>query len=340
MKLIDFEAHVFTPDYVNRMQRRKKLPRLELVDGPEGKWNRLWLTEEIWSSRAKTMAPLLDIDHLRLPEMDAAGVRIQVLTLAGPGCELFEPAEGTEAARTSNDELAGIIRKHPDRFVGMAALAPQEPEKAADELERCVRDLDFRGVKINSHIQGEYLDEEKYWVILERAEKLDVPIYIHPRLPSPDMLKPYAKYGYGLAGPGLGFAAETQLHAYRLIYSGVFDRYPNLKIILGHMGEGLPFWIFRMDHPWSALSDGKVSLAKKPSDYAKANFLITTSGMFFTPAILCGYMAMGADSIIFASDYPFEKSAHAATFMESVPICDKDKEKICCTNAQRLLKID
>ena len=340
MKLIDLEAHIFTKDYVECLRKRTGLPRMETVETDGEKWERIWLTEDIWSSRAKTMTPLLDEEKMRLAEMDAAGIDIQVLTLAGPGVELFEPSEATEVARKSNDELAEIVKRHPDRFIGMAAVAPQEPDKAADELERCVGELGFCGLKINSNVGGEYLDEEKFWVIFERAEKLDVPIYIHPRLPSPEMIKPYAKYGYGLAGPGLGFAAETQLHAYRLIYSGLFDRYPGLKIMLGHMGEGLPFWIFRMDHPWSGLSDGKVSLKRRPSDYAKDNFIITTSGMFYMPAIICGYLSMGAERIVFASDYPFEESSHAAAFMENVPICDEDKEKICFKNAEKLLKIE
>lgn len=340
MRIIDLEAHVFTRDYVDCLRHRKDYPRIETAGRNGKEEERIFLTREISSSRAKTMELLFDTEDKRLKEMDAAGIDMQVLTLAGPGVELFEAAEGTEQARKSNDELAQIIKGHPDRFVGMGAIAPQDPDRAADELERCVKELGFRGIKINSHVRGEYLDQEKYRVIFERAERLDVPIYIHPRLPSPQMIKPYADYGYGLAGPGLGFAAETQLHAYRLIYSGLFDRYPGLKILLGHMGEGMPFWLFRMDHPWSARSDGAVSLEWRPSDYAKKNFVITTSGMFYMPSIMCGYMAMGADSIVFASDYPFERSEHAADFIRNVPICDADKEKICHGNAERLLKLN
>lgn len=341
MKLIDFEAHIFTTDYVDYLRSRKDCPRMETVEVDGQKQDRIWLTPQICTSRAKTMVPLLDTAEIRLAEMDRAGITLQVLTLAGPGCELFEPSEAVEVVRKSNDELAEVIKRHPDRFAGMAAIAPQEPDKAADELERCIKELGFRGLKINSHVRGgEYLDDEKYRVIFERAEQLDVPIYIHPRLPSPQMIKPYADYGYGLAGPGLGFAAETQLHAYRLIYSGLFDRYPGLKIVLGHMGEGLPFWMFRMDHPWSSFSDGGVSLGRKPSDYVKDNFVITTSGMFYLPAILCGYLALGADNILFASDYPFEESSHAADFMRGVPICDGDKEKIGYGNAEKLLKLE
>jgi len=340
MKLIDMEAHILTESLLDCLRSRKDLPRLETVEEDGQKQDRLWFTKHIWSSHGKNMSSLVDAEEIRLREMDRAGVSIQVLSLAGPGCELFEPSEGVEVARKSNDEIAEVIKKQPDRFVGMAALAPQEPDEAANELERCVKELDFRGAKINSHVRGgEYLDDEKYWVIFERAEQLDVPVYIHPRLPSPAMIKPYADYGWGLAGPGLGFAAETLLHAYRLIYSGLFDKHPGLKIMLGHMGEGMPFWMFRMDRPWASRSIGKMPIKRKPSDYAKTNFVVTTSGNFYMPAILCGYLAMGADKIVFASDYPFEESLHAASFIKDVPICDADKEKICHGNAENLLKL-
>jgi 2,3-dihydroxybenzoate decarboxylase len=339
MKLIDFEAHFFTEDYVAYLRERTAAPRLETVETAGQKEERLWLNEDLYALRTHTLQPLLDFEDVRLAEMDAAGVSMQVLTLGGPGCEPFESSEGVEMASKSNDDLAKVIRKHPDRFVGFAALAPQDPDKAADELERCVRDLGFRGGKINSHVQGEYLDNEKYRGIFERAEKLDVPIYLHPRLPSPDMIKPYADYGYGLAGAALGFAAETQLHAYRLIYSGLFDKYPGLKILLGHMGEGLPYWMFRMDYPWLSRSGGRTPLARKPSDYVSTNFIMTTSGMFYMPAFMCAYLALGAGNIVFASDYPFEKSTQAAAFMGRLPVADKDKEKICFGNAERLLKL-
>ena len=271
--------------------------------------------------------------------MDQAGISIQALTLGGPGCEPFEPSEGVEMAGKSNDELARVIKRHPERFVGFAALAPPDPDRAADELERCVLDLGFRGAKITSHIQGEYLDDEKYWCIFERAERLGVPIYLHPRLPSPSMLKPYAEYGYGMAGAALGFAAETQLHAYRLVYSGLFDKHPGLIIVLGHMGEGLPYWMSRMDYPWFSRSGGRTSLERRPSEYVSSNFVMTTSGMFYMPAFMCAYLALGAEKIVFATDYPFEKGKQAAGFMDRLPICDTDRKKICSENAEKLLKL-
>ena len=153
------------------------------------------------------------------------------------------------------------------------------------------------------------------------------------------MIGPYADYGYGLAGAALGFAAETQLHAYRLIYSGLFDNFPRLKIMLGHMGEGLPFWMFRMDYPWLSRSGGRTALLRRPSDYVGTNFIMTTSGMFYMPAFMCAYFAVGAANIVFASDYPFEKSKQAAAFMARLPVCKTDREQICHRNAEKLLKL-
>lgn len=339
MKIIDFETHFFTEEFVNYMQSRKEPPNFATMDVGGKKEEGVWFAPGVWGPRTKNLKALLDLDQGRIEEMDAAGISVQVLSLAGPGCELFEPSEGTEQARKSNDRLSEAIKRHPDRYLGFAALAPQDPDGAAKELERTVKEFGFKGAKINSHVRGgEYLDDEKYWVILEKAEKLGVPIYIHPRIPSPQMLKPYADYGYALSGAALGFGAETALHAMRLILSGVFDRYPKLNIILGHLGEALPFWLDRLDR--KAQTHGvKVKLQRKPSDYIRDNFVMTFSGMFFTPAFMCVYLALGAESILFASDYPFEPSKDATEFMERAPICDSDKYKICYSNAEKLLNL-
>jgi len=274
--------------------------------------------------------------------MDAVGISIQVLSLSPPSCEQFDAPEGTALARKINDYLSKAISKYPDRFIGLAVLAPQDPPRAADELERAVTELGFKGANINSHIRDEYLDDRKYWCILEKAESLDVPIYIHPNIPSPSMLKPYAEYGMALAGPPLGFGAEVALHVMRLIYSGVFDRYPGLKIILGHLGEALPFWLERIDYFWSKPRyDDKFrpQNTRKPSDYIKDNFIMTTSGMNFMPAFMATYLALGADRIAFAADYPYENCELAVKSIEAIPVCDTDKEKIFHLNAERLFKL-
>jgi len=339
MKIIDFEAHFFTEDFLNYLRSRNSPPNLTIRDLDGKKEECMYFTPDLWVPRSKNLKATLDLGEGRITEMDQAGITMQVLTLAGPGCELFEPEEGVEESRKSNDRLAEAINKHPERFIGFAALAPQNPTEAVKELDRAVRGLGFKGALIHSHVRGgEYLDEEKYFPIFEKAVELDVPIYIHPRIPSPQMLKPYADYGFALAGAALGFAAETSLHAMRLIMSGIFDRFPGLKIILGHLGEGLPFWLDRLDRKGIGFG-GRVKLQRKPSEYICDNFFITFSGMFFTPAFLCAYLALGADNILFASDYPYESLKDAIQFLNNLPISESDKLKICYSNALRILKI-
>ena len=342
MKRISVEEHFHTEEYVELLRSRKDYPMVEISeDKQHNKLELLWCAPGYYLPRKPGITDrLLDVAEVRLKEMDEAGVDMQVLSLVSPGPEIFDASTGTAVARSTNDELSGIIKQYPQRFAGFAALAPQDPRGAADELERAVKELGLKGAKINSHIRGEYLDDQKFWVIFERAEKLGVPIYIHPREPSPDMLKPYLTYP-ALAGSMWGYAAETGLHAMRLICSGVFDKYPGLKIMLGHLGEALPFWLWRLDQRWhkgEGASDPLVKkLMKKPSEYIKNNFLVTTSGMFWEPALLCVYLALGADSILFAVDYPFEDSKEAVEFLDTVSICDRDKEKIYHLNAEKLL---
>jgi 2,3-dihydroxybenzoate decarboxylase len=234
-----------------------------------------------------------------------------------------------------NNILAETITKYPTRFSALASIAPQDPEEAAKELERAVKELGLKGASINSHTKGEYLDEKKYWVILEKAANLGVPIYIHPRGPSPDMVKPYLGYPR-LDSAMLGFSHEVSLHALRLICSGVFDQFPNLNIVLGHMGEALPYWLWRMDNMWQR-GNFPNQPKRLPSEYMKSNFYIDTSGMFWEPPLLCAYLALGADRILFAVDYPMESNETAVRFIDSASIADSDKEKICHLNAEKLL---
>lgn len=280
---------------------------------------------------AKLVARLLDVGDGRLEEMDRDGIDMEVLSLISPGVQMLDTPAATAMAREVNDWLAEKIGRNPDRFAGFATIAPQDPGSAAEELERAVKELGLKGACINSHTKGEYLDEMKYWVIFEKAEALDVPIYLHPRSPSPDMLKPFMAYPL-LNSAMQGFAAETSLHATRLMCSGVFDRYPGLKIILGHMGEALPFFMKRMDSKWHL-----IETQKTPSEYLRQNFFISTSGMFWEPPLLCCLQALGADRILFAVDSPIEPKEEAVEFIESASIPESDKRKICHLNAEKLL---
>jgi len=339
MKKIDTEAHFYTREYQDYLFSRKETPREELYKG----YVRLWYEPRIWEPHGLEIEDrLLDLNEGRLRNMDIAGIDMQVLSLSTPGCEQFSPAKGIALSKKTNEELSKAINKHPDRFIGLAALAPQRPEEAALELERAVKELGLKGAKINSHIRGNYLDSKKYWPIFETAESLDVPIFLHPNTPNPSMIEPYTDYGFALAGPTWGFAAEVALHTMRLIYSGVFDRYPNLKIILGHLGEGIIFWLYRIDFsfkkPWME-EEIRPTIKRLPSEYIRQNFFINTSGMYSFPALIHVLLELGADHIMFAADYPYENIEEAAKFIERIPLSDVDKDKIQHSVAEKLFKI-
>jgi len=346
VKKIAIEEHFHTEEYIKYLYSRKDWPRREIIE-EEGKR----IAREWWSPTNSRLMdpnrpnPLTDLGEGRLKRMDEAGIDMQVLSLSFPGVELFDAAEGTAMARSINDELSGAVKRNPDRLAGLAAIAPQNPEAAANELERAVLKLGLKGAVVNGHIRGEYLDDRKYWVIFERAEKLDVPIYIHPKMPPPDMIKPYLAYP-GLASAMLGFSAEASLHAMRLILSGVFDKYPRLKIILGHLGEAIPFWLWRIDSRWMEEKKADPSSAAFYKDYLKSpaqcfrdNFYITLSGMFWQPVLQFVCSVLGSDKVMFATDYPYESSQLAAEFIESVQLSNTDKERICYLNAEKLLRL-
>jgi 5-carboxyvanillate decarboxylase len=339
LKKIAVEEHFFTQNYLDYMRSRSGITQIPETKGDKGTFEKL----ENVVPRPGELEECLDVDHGRLKDMDEAGIDMQVLSFSSPGVEGMDNAnDATEMARNTNDELAQIVKRHPSRYAGFATIACQNPPTAARELERAVKDLGLVGVKINSHIQGEYLDDPKFWVIFEKAEKLGVPVYLHPRSPASYWLKPYTKYPI-LATAVWGFAAETGLHAMRLICSGLFDKYPGLQVILGHMGEAFPFWLWRVDdHRWerAGMEDPLApKIKKKVSQYMKENFYVTTSGNFYLPALMCAYMGLGAERIMFAVDYPMESSHDAVKMVESAPICDLDKEKIFHLNAEKLLHI-
>lgn len=282
---------------------------------------------------------LLDLEDERLAIMDRNGVSVHLLSLTAPGVQALEEPRATELAALVNDRLAGVIARHPDRFAGLAAVAPQNPKAAAAEIERAIRELKLHGVVINSHTRSEYLDDEKYWPIFEAAEALGAAIYIHPRSPSAQMAEPYKKYALETAM--WGFQADTGLHAIRLICSGVFDRFPDLTIVLGHMGEGIPFWLYRLDymHPVHASYHPRPELKLTPSEYFKRNFAITTSGMNWHPVLRFCIEAVGADNIMFAIDYPYQQTEGAVRFMNDAPVPEEEKRKLFHLNAERIFRI-
>lgn len=272
---------------------------------------------------------LQDLGAERISDMDAAGIDHQILSLTSPGTNVFDPATAREIATITNDRLAQACRDHPDRFSALAALPMQDPDAAVRELDRAVNDLGLRGIIANSHIGGSYLDEVKYRPIFEAAESLDVPVYLHPNTPNNEMIGPLQKAG--IDGAIFGFGVETGMHLLRMITSGLFDRHPDLKVVVGHLGEALPYWLARIDYMHAAqVAAGRYEtirpLERKPSEYFRHNIWLTTSGMPWQPAILFAREVVGADRVMYAMDYPYQYVADEVTTQDALPISDTEKK--------------
>ncbi len=280
---------------------------------------------------------LADFDELRLAEMDRAGIDVVVLSQTVPGVQA--EADTTQAilrARQNNDFLTRQIERHPTRYAGFASLPMQDPRAAADELTRAVTELGFKGSLVNGQTLGAYYDDKAYDVFWERMQALDVPLYLHP---ADAQSLPASLNGHPeLHGAAWGWGVETATHALRLLFGGVFDRFPNLKVILGHMGEGLPFQRWRFDSRFAVYPHG-VTLKRAPSAYIGSNIVITTSGVC-SPATLAGAVAeLGAEAVMFSVDYPYESTAVAADFIEAAPLDEATRRLVCHGNAERLLKL-
>lgn len=291
-----------------------------------------------------TVNGLLDTDERRLAAMDEAGIEISVVSLAAPCIQdLVDPADATAKAAFANDALAEMVAAHPDRYVGVAALALHDPEGAAEELERCVNELGFRGALVNGYSSvgnletAAYYDEPQYIPFWERVAALGVPFYLHPRNPLPTERRYYESREV-LLGPSWAFTVETASHCLRMMVSGLFDRFPDLTIVIGHMGELLPFAVERTQQRLSHIP--ALTLERGPAQVLRDNFLITTSGNFHTPSLLGAMLQVGADNILFAADYPFESPLEAAEWFDATPISEADRLKIGRTNAARLFNID
>jgi 5-carboxyvanillate decarboxylase len=275
---------------------------------------------------------LKDIENQRLPQMDEHGVDMHLLTLTAPGVQMFDADTATELAALSNDRMAEIIAKYPTRFAGLASFAPHSPKRAAKQIDRVMSDLKLNGLVVNGHTNGEYLDDPKFWPIFEAAEALDRPIYIHPRNPSDPMADLFRDKR--LQSAIWGFAIETGTHAMRLIVSEVFDRFPKLQIVLGHMGENIPFYLWRSDY-WFERRRSAYKATLKPSEIMKRNFLITTSGVEHEPALRYSIEVLGADRIMWAIDYPYQPMPPAVDFLNGARISEADRAAISHRNAER-----
>jgi len=312
--VIALEEHYYDPEVA------------KTFDGPEGR-------------APEIRRRLDDLGELRLKEMDEAGIDVQVLSHGAPSTQRLDAPTAVRLARDANDRLARVIAARPDRFAGFAALPTPDPKAAAAELERTISELGFKGAMVHGLTNGVFFDDKRFWPIFERAQALDVPLYVHPAAPHSAVVdayyKDYVKDFPAILNAAWGFTVETATQGIRLVLSGVFDAYPDLKIILEHMGEGLPFLLWRIDHALSRPGNRRIAFREQFSQH----FYITTSGNFSTPALLCSIMELGVDRILFSVDWPFVQNVPGTKWMSELQLSAEDKTKILSGNAKRLLKM-
>ena len=287
------------------------------------------------------IAQLSDTGEDRLSALEKAGVSLQVLSLDGPGADLLPPREGAAWAREANDALAARVAAHPDRFAGLAHLPLTDPNAAADELDRCVRHLGFKGALVRGSTDGRYLDHSSYDVLLERAERLEVPIYVHPGIsPTPAREALFGglpePFGFWMSISGWGWHSDTAIHILRLMVSGAFDRHPGLQVVIGHLGEGLQVVLPRLDQQYHMAAGMK----KLPSEVLRKHVHVTLGGFFMKPSFMATLDAFGVDRIMFSIDYPFGDPKKGVAFLESLPLEPEDRAKIAYRNADQLFKLD
>ena len=328
-RTIDLENHFATHEWLDVLRNNPGYPRL--VDGKG-----LGFTSDAWMPMG-WQSDLLDLGTGRIDLMDAAGIDYAVLSLTSPGVEQFEPGLGTRLARKANDLLAETIDKYPTRFGGWASLAPKDSDAAVAELERCVKELGFKGWHTWSNFGDSYLDEKRYWPILAKAEELDVPVYLHPAVP---MIPELRSFGMVLAGPAFGFGTEVMFVFLRMIVRGVFDAFPKLKIIMGHYGEALPFLVDRIDRPFRHGTPPNPEIgpgSKKPaSEYLLNNLYVTTSGNYLPAAFFCTRDGIGMDKILLGTDFPFEDMTECMDFLERLPLSEEERISLYQGNARTL----
>jgi predicted TIM-barrel fold metal-dependent hydrolase len=280
---------------------------------------------------------LLDLGASRIKAMDEWGVDFQVLSLTSPGPQAWARETAIRAARDANDRAHQAVKAHPERFAAFAMLPTADVPEAVKELEARVK-AGFKGAMINGHTRGEFMDARKYWPLFEAAQALDVPIYIHPNFPPEAVMKAYFQGYEELARAPWGFAIDTGLHFLRLVFAGVFDQFPKLKIILGHLGEGIPFHMDRINHhTWPTTK--RRGLKRTPSEYILEHMIVTTSGNWSIPALLCTVQTLGVDNVLFSIDWPYESNEDGMNYLKKIPLSPGDVEKIAHGNAERVLKL-
>jgi predicted TIM-barrel fold metal-dependent hydrolase len=318
-----------------------KKPRCPVIALEEHYWDRELAAQFVGTEGtrdARMLERLYDLGELRIREMDEAGIDMQVLSHGAPSAQKLTGADAAALTRRVNDRLHAVVTANPKRFAAFAALPTSDPQAAADELERTTT-LGFKGAMIHGLANGVFLDDKRFWPIYERAQALDVPLYFHPSVPLPAVMdayyKDYARDFPMVVRAAWGYTVETATQAIRLVLSGAFDAHPRLKVVLGHLGETLPFLLWRVDQALARPGGKTLSFR----DVFCGHFYITTSGNFSNPALLCCVMEMGIDRVLFAVDWPFVANKPAVEWVNTVPLCDEDKTKILSGNAQRLLRM-
>jgi predicted TIM-barrel fold metal-dependent hydrolase len=286
-------------------------------------------------------AKLLDLDDGRLHAMDEGGVDLQVLSLAAAGQESLAPADATAAVRDANDAAFAATQRHPERLKMFANLALGKPEAAATELARGVDELNCVGGFLNGTEGGAFLDDPRFYPVFEAAEHLDVPLYLHPSPPTPAVADAYfgglpERSAYFLSTAAWGWHAELGMHCLRLILGGLFDRFPDLKLIIGHLGENLPYSLMRAQ---DGLPSSVTGLPRSVSDYFLDHFVVTTSGYFTTPPIQCALQVVGVDRLLYSVDYPYRSNISGAEFLKKVDLAPDDLQRVAAGNAERILKL-
>ena len=331
MKTIDLESHFLTPTWQAALATNTGFPKVDAARG-------LGFAEDAWMPLTATENKLADLADYRLGLMDEAGVDYAVVSLTSPGAEQFPPNVAKKVASDANDYLAAAMKKHPDRIGGFASLAPKDADWSAVELERCVKELGFKGWNTHSNFGDSYLDEKRYWPILAKAEELNIPIYLHPAVP---MIKELREFGMVLGGPTLGFGTDVTYCFMRMIVRGVFDEYPNLKIIMGHLGEALPFLVDRVNRAWMQKHETPNPQigpgSKEPAGYyLKKNLWVTTSGNYLPAAFYCTRDAIGMDKILLGTDFPYEHMNDCMDYLRSLPLTDDEAYALFEGNAKGL----
>jgi len=327
MRTITLEEHYATPAFMEASKHHLRVRAKKVSDRGPG---------------PTLIDRLCDLGDLRIEEMDAAGIDMQVLSLTSPGVQQMEAAEAVAIAHEQNDYLADRVKCYPDRFAGFAALPTPVPDQAAEELERTVSKYGFKGAAIMGHTRGRYLDDEFFRPILESAAALKVPIYIHPTPPPQKVIEASYTGNYTpnvtvlLSTMAWGWHIETAIHSLRLVASGAFDRYPDLQILIGHLGEAIPFMLSRIDQQ---LPREQTHLERSTGAYFRENFCYTFSGFNYLPAFLDLLLQVGVDRILFSVDYPYASMESARNFLDQLPVSPADKEQIAHGNAERLLQI-